>query len=85
MILTADKVRDMMPSREIIATTFVNDCMGLITETARRGRSSASITMDGESKAFVEDIAKVFELNGYSVQRCELNNTIVAIVVDWSV
>lgn len=85
MILTADKVREMMPSREIMATTFVNDCMGLITATARQGRSSASITMDGASKAFVEDIAKVFELNGYSVQRCEINNTIVSIVVDWSV
>lgn len=81
MILTADKVRDMMPSRESIATTFVNDCMGLITEAARKGRSSASITMDGTSKSFVEDIAKVFELNGYSVQR-DINNTII---VDWSV
>lgn len=85
MILTADKVRDMMPSRESIATTFVNDCMGLITENARKGVSSATIKMDPGSKAFVEDIAKVFELNGYSVQRCELNNTIVSIVVDWSV
>lgn len=85
MILTADKVRAMMPSRESMATTFVNDCMGLITETARKGVSSASIKMDEMSKFIVEDIAKVFELNGYSVQRCELNNTIVFIVVDWSV
>lgn len=82
MILTADKVREMMPSRESMATTFVNDCMGLITENARHGVSSATIKMDSGSKFLVEDIAKVFELNGYSVKRCDINSTIT---VDWSV
>lgn len=82
MILNADKVRAMMPSRESMATTFVNDCMPLIIDRAKKGLSNATICLGGNEEMIFDDIAKSFKSHGYTVTRGTDANYIV---IDWSV
>lgn len=71
MILAADKVREMMPSRESMATTFVNDCMLLIIGRAKKGLGSVTISITSNEEPLVDSIVSVFIVNGYHAAKGE--------------
>lgn len=68
MILTADKVREMMPSKEDLATAFVNKSMQNIVDSAKLGYSETIVRLDADSLLVKYEILEKFREYGYVVE-----------------